>query len=321
MELSVIIPAKNEEKYLSKCLEYLDRAIQSWVGKVEIILVDNGSADSTKLIAKGYGCRIIEQSSGTISRLRNLGAKTAMGDILAFLDADCLVATDWISFCVRDFSDEKVAVVGTRAVPDFKNATWVEKAWHRLVTGAERPDYVDWLGTSNLFVKKAAFFHVGGFDERLETAEDVGFSYRIRKKYLIFLEKRINTIHLRESKTLSGLFKREYWRGQNSLKSLWLNHFNPKELPSVAVPAINLILTVILIYCILIKSSLIVIPILGIFLIPGLLLIKKRVRFISHKPILQCYIIAMVYIFARTCSIVYETFKLSNALIRTNRLL
>lgn len=307
--LSIIIPAKNEEKYLDRCLKSLNVSINRWRGEVEVILVNNGSVDSTREIAKARGCRVIDEANGNISKLRNLGAKCSKGNILAFLDADCLVSPEWISFCIQHFENPKIAMIGTRAVPDLRNATWVEKTWYRLVSGAERPDFVDWLGTSNLFVKKVIFFNIGGFNEYLQTAEDVEFSYRIKKKNLIYLEKRINTIHIRESKTLVELFRREYWRGKSSLHSLIENNFSLKELPSVITPALNLVAIMFFIISGIIGSPLAMISAMIIFSIPAIFMIKKRIKVNQLIEIFQVYIVAFVYIFARSCSLSTEVYK------------
>lgn len=186
--LSVIIPAKNEEEYLGKCLDSLEIAISNWGGKAEIILVDNGSTDCTREIAKEKGCKIIEESFGTIAKLRNLGVKDARGSIVAFLDADCLVAPNWISLCLENFNDDRIGMIGTRIVPDFGNATWVEKCWYELCPGAKRPDYVDWLGSSNVFIKKEVFLNVGGFNEALLVGEDTDLSYRIGENIFFILK-------------------------------------------------------------------------------------------------------------------------------------
>lgn len=305
--LSVIIPAKNEEKYLTRCLEGLERAVSNWGGKAEIILVDNGSTDYTKEIAKGKGVKIIEESIGNIAMLRNLGAKNATGDMIAFLDADCLVAPKWISYCLENFDDDRIAMVGTRAVPDFGNATWVEKCWYELVPGAKRPDFVDWLGSSNVFVRKDVFENVGGFNEDLFVGEDTDLSYRIGKNYLIYLEKRVETVHLRESKTIVELFKREYRRGKCSIRSFIGNNFHLKELPSVAIPALNFISLALTLILGLMRSKFIFIPIAIILLFPELFIVKRKTNVNSPEQFLKCYIIAMTYIMARSCSLVWET--------------
>lgn len=310
MKVSVIIPAKNEEHYLGKCLDALKCAKEKWEGAVEIILVDNGSSDATVEIARTYECRIVKAPDEKIGGLRNLGAEQSQGEVLVFLDADCVVDEHWFCYCLQRFDDERIGAVGTRAVPNFQNATWVEKAWFNLVSGAPRPDFVEWLGTSNLFVKKELFFEVGGFDVSLRAGEDVSLSRCIGKTKKICLEKRIHTIHLRESKTLSELLKRECYRGQDSLKSLLKNNFDPRELPSTLVPLTNLLAVLFVIPVILMgEFKIVLLLILLIISLPLIFMIKKKARISNMLEWFQCYVIAFVYIFARSCSVVYEVWK------------
>jgi glycosyltransferase involved in cell wall biosynthesis len=306
--ISIVIPSYNEEKYIGRCLEALTIAIDLTNDEAEIILVDNGSSDSTKKIAESFGCNIIDQPIGNISKLRNIGAQNANGSIIGFLDSDCLVDQNWLKFCVENFNREKIAVVGTRAIPDLVNATWVEKAWYRLVSGAERPDFVDWLGTSNILVKKDVFMHVGGFNETLETGEDVDLSYRIGRNNLICLEKRINTIHLRESKTLYELFCRELWRGQSSIRSFIRNRYRFKELPSILIPMCNLSMLFLAAIFSFFKYELTIFPLIIMLTTPFLFMVRKRVGFKYLYGLMQCYIIALVYSIARAFSIIKELF-------------
>lgn len=313
LNLRVIIPAKNEAKYLPRCFENLEKAVSNWGGTAEIILVDNGSTDQTKEIAEANGCIIIEEPFGTIARLRNLGARNAMGNIIAFLDADCLVAPNWISFCLENFINARIAMVGTRAVPDFANASWVEKRWYELAPGGKRPDFVDWLGSSNLFIRKDVFEEGGGFNENLLVGEDVDLSYRIGRNHLISLEKRVDTIHLRESKTIAELFKREYWRGKSSISTYIGNNFTSKELPSVAIPAINLISMMLVFVFGFLRSNLIYLPLAIVLSFPILFILKKKPRIKSAPRLLGIYVVAFTYIMARSCSLVYEILYLLRA--------
>lgn len=304
--LTVIIPAKNEGKYIRGCLLSVIRAIEVYGHAGEVILVDNGSTDNTTEIAREYDCRVIKAPHESIGGLRNLGVKNANGEVLAFLDADCIVAPEWMAYCLQNFDDETIAMVGTRAVPDFENATWVERAWFRLFTGAPRQDFVAWLGTSNLFVRKDVFLAVGGFDESLRAGEDVDLCYKIGRKRRILLEKRINTLHLRESKTLVELFKRECYRGQDSLKSLFKDKFDIRELPSIVVPAVNLLAIIFLVPLLMMESAFVFVPVLMIVMFPLILLIKKKMRRGCLRENLECYVISMVYILARSYAFVYE---------------
>jgi glycosyltransferase involved in cell wall biosynthesis len=309
--LSVIIPAKNEEKYIKKCLESLRNAIRTAKIEADLILVDNGSKDSTREVASSMGCQIIKMPNGNISRLRNMGARKARGDILAFLDADCVVDENWILYCIEAFKNDSIGVVGTRAVPDLSKSTWVENAWYTLMSGSIRPDFPDWIGTSNFFIRKRDFQNVGGFNEKLETAEDVNLCYEIRRaNKLVFLEKRIDTIHLRESKTLWELFKREFWRGKSSLRSLIKNSFSYREFFGVAVPAGNGIALVMFFYLLIMQSPFFLIPAFIVCTLPLVLMKRKRLALRLRKSEWLCFLIAMVYILARTCSFHYEIYEL-----------
>lgn len=85
--LTIIIPAKNEEKNLPWVLNGIKR-IKKRLGKHEIILVDGHSKDKTRNIAKTFGCRIVfDHGKGKGEALR-AGAAKARGEILLFMDAD-----------------------------------------------------------------------------------------------------------------------------------------------------------------------------------------------------------------------------------------
>jgi glycosyltransferase involved in cell wall biosynthesis len=301
------MPARNEELHLGRCLGGLILATNRWGGKQEIVLVDNGSDDSTKEIATAKGCRVIEVPNATISRLRNIGSQNSSGDVIAFLDADCLVAPEWIMYCMEAFDNKEIGIVGTRAVPDLKSPTWVEKSWYNLMSGAKRPAFPDWIGTSNLFIKKEDFFRLGGFDEQLETAEDINLCYDLRRQgKLIYLEQRVNTTHLRESKTLKEMLRREYWRGKSTLRSFVRNSFHLEELPSVLLPSINIMLMLGMIILAVLGSIYVVLPLGLLALVPAVILIKKRVGNESVNRLWQCYVVSLVYVFARSCSLIYE---------------
>ena len=307
MNLSVVIPAKNESKIIGRTLKALKIALGNWKGESEVILVDNGSDDNTREIAKQYACMVLIDTESNISGLRNLGASHSSGNIIVFLDADCVVAPDWVERCLENFNDKRIAGVGTRAIPDLNDATWVEKSINSLMAGADRPDFVNWLGTSNLFIRRNCFFEVNGFDEDLKTGEDVNFCKKLNKKYLFRLEKRINTIHLRESKTLSELFKREFWRGKSSIMTLVKSEFDLSEVPSLAVPTVYLLLIIILpISFFLGNSKLLLLVFLMIMTAPVLFLIKNRMKISLSFDVIRCYLIGFVYLLARSCAIFWE---------------
>src|SRR5579884_1618468 len=93
VSVSIIIPALNEARMIGKCLESVAQ-LDFPHGHFEVILVDNGSTDDTVKIAESFTDRIhlkvLQKRGVRISGLRNLGAREAQGEIVAFLDADCL---------------------------------------------------------------------------------------------------------------------------------------------------------------------------------------------------------------------------------------
>jgi glycosyltransferase involved in cell wall biosynthesis len=91
--VSVIIPAFNEERSLTDCLD----AIQALsTASLEVIVVDNNSTDRTAYVAEKNGARVIPCRVQGIAAARNEGAKHAKGEFLAFIDADGKASRGWL---------------------------------------------------------------------------------------------------------------------------------------------------------------------------------------------------------------------------------
>ena len=108
MDISLIIPAYNEEAAIGATLE---AAIKSSRGKFkEIIVVDNASTDKTAEVAGRYpGVRVIREERKGTGHARQSGAEAASGEILAYVDADSHIPEGWVEYIERTFSrDPKV---------------------------------------------------------------------------------------------------------------------------------------------------------------------------------------------------------------------
>jgi glycosyltransferase involved in cell wall biosynthesis len=232
--VSIIIPAYNEEASLPLCLKSI--ADLDWPKThLEVIVIDNGSIDSTCDIARSFGAIVLQDDTKNVSGLRNLGAGHARGDILAFVDADCVVSPDWVACAARYFGDDTVAAWGSAPkIPE--NATWVQNTWFIVRQKKTHVADVDWLESMNLFVAKKVFMKAGGFDESLETCEDVDFSYRVSAYGKIVSDRSIKVVHLGEAATMAEFFKKELWRGRSSFSGVFAHGISFKELPSLAVP-------------------------------------------------------------------------------------
>ena len=115
MEISVIIPVYNAEKYLNRCVE----SVLAALGKIkgEILLVDNGSTDNSLKIAKNFHkklsdtVRVLQCDTRGASAARNLGVANAKGKYLWFVDADDYIAKDAISKLVAEAEAKKADLV------------------------------------------------------------------------------------------------------------------------------------------------------------------------------------------------------------------
>lgn len=92
-KLSVIIPTYNEERVLGDCLESITK--QNYT-PVEIIIVDDGSTDSTREVIQQYQVKFLSQSHLGPGPARNLGAEHASGRILVFVDSDMTFEPDFL---------------------------------------------------------------------------------------------------------------------------------------------------------------------------------------------------------------------------------
>ncbi len=103
MKITVVIPVLNGERYIAQCLE---NVLCQTHRDLQIIVVDDGSTDSTAAIAARYpSVKVISQPNGGISVARNAGLDAATGDYIHFLDVDDLLN--------REYYERMVAAIGS----------------------------------------------------------------------------------------------------------------------------------------------------------------------------------------------------------------
>ncbi len=110
-KISVVIPAYNEEKYITKCLESIKRQT---FRDFELIVVDNNSTDKTAEIARQFGARVVKEKIQGMIPARERGFREAKADIIARTDGDSFVPLNWLSSIFEIFEQDKqiVAVSG-----------------------------------------------------------------------------------------------------------------------------------------------------------------------------------------------------------------
>ncbi|WP_026840889.1 glycosyltransferase [Citrifermentans bremense] len=234
MQFTVIIPARDEERNIGRCLDSIARV--EWdASEFEIIVADNGSQDRTAEIAAQMGATVYKLPGLTISALRNYAASRARGAILAFMDADCTVEPSWLREASKYLDREEIACFG--APPQVPaQSTWVQRAWFEVRRKKVSLGETSWLESMNMFVRREAFSGCGGFDEKLVTCEDYDLSVRLRELGGLFTDSSIAATHYGEAATLAHFFRKELWRGIGNLKGVSSHGIRLSELPSLCLP-------------------------------------------------------------------------------------
>ena len=166
--ISVVIPAYNAAHFLPRSLA---SAFAQTLPPHEVIVVDDGSTDSTAAIAEQLGARVIRQANAGQATARNTGIKAATGDWIALLDAD-----DW-------WAPQKLARQAEVIHPDtvlvYTGARLVDgdgvRGTHRVFdpsTAARMLRYCNPIVPSSVLLRRQALTAVGGFDVTAPPCED-----------------------------------------------------------------------------------------------------------------------------------------------------
>jgi cellulose synthase/poly-beta-1,6-N-acetylglucosamine synthase-like glycosyltransferase len=188
IEISVVIPAFNEEKFLPICLQSLNK--QDFDLPYEIIVVDNNSSDRTAAVATELGATVVSEPRRGITWARQKGVEVARGEIIAYVDADTYVGADWLSQIYNKLQDHDEVVGVTGIIYYTKGATWKGKLpalfgssylfgdlAFRFLFRKPGP-----LWGGNFAVRKQALIDVGGFNKQIEFyGEDMDLSMRLGK--------------------------------------------------------------------------------------------------------------------------------------------
>jgi glycosyltransferase involved in cell wall biosynthesis len=235
--VSFVIPVLNGAADIARCLHSI-LALQALDEPYEVLVMDNGSTDHTPEIveALGFDCHIVPKVH--VSALRNRGVALAQGEYIAFVDADVELTPHWIRHGLAALRAPGIVACGCfpRVPPQ---ATWVQRTWDVHQRGKTRdsvPRPVAWLPSMNLLVRRDAFLAIGGFNESLETTEDVDLCYRLGQYGTILCTPAMQAIHWGEAPDLRIFWRKEVWRALGSLKGIVAHGLRWDELPSLGYP-------------------------------------------------------------------------------------
>ncbi|HWA52013.1 MAG TPA: glycosyltransferase [Patescibacteria group bacterium] len=205
--VSIVIPARNEEKNIGRLLDSIKK--QSYK-RIETIVVDDGSSDKTINISKQKGAKVFQRAHLERSAQRNFGASKAKGKYLIFLDADMELTKKVVEDCVSTvFGKYKLLVIPEKTVGNNFIAR---------IRNFEREMYMgDFSIEVARFFEKKIFEEYGGYDLELTGPEDYDLPYRIGKQYEIGRSGEY-ILHHEEGVTLYRLLKKKYYYGRNGAK-------------------------------------------------------------------------------------------------------
>ncbi len=182
--VSVIIPVFNDADRLMLCLQALEKQTYPQ-GLLEVIVVDNGSDQSIEPLvtqfARAKAC--VERKPGSYAA-RNQGVSRARGEVLAFVDSDCIPASDWLEQGVRALlSSPNAGLVGGKVEFLFRDPAKPNAIeLFDSLTAFQQKEYIQvakFSGAGNLFTFRGVLEHVGLFNDTLKSGGDFEWSRRV----------------------------------------------------------------------------------------------------------------------------------------------
>jgi glycosyltransferase involved in cell wall biosynthesis len=226
--LSVVIPCLNGSRYLDELLKSLagQRPGCPW----EVVVADNGSTDTSLSICAEFAGQLPLVTVDASDRrgqahARNVGARTARGRKLLFLDQDDCPADDYVA-AMSDALDSHPFVAGAM---DFVrlNTDWAVRARASAIGQGLRPGVYPWAYGCVLGIERAYFESVGGFDEDLPCAEDMDLCWRVSRTTGVSVQLVPDAVlHYRLKTSYGALFRQGllYGQGGAALYRRWRFH-------------------------------------------------------------------------------------------------
>jgi len=177
--ISVIIPAHNEQEVIGRAIKAV---LQNKYPKKEVIVVSDSSTDRTAEIASGFGrqVRVISVNKRCASGARNAGAKVAKGEVVAFVDADQIMAKTYLSAVAKGYLSGAM-LMGVRRIKKIEGTGLVSRYYGKL-WGAMPDRKIEYMASAKPDLRKLPsyvfvfdrklFERIGGYDEHIFYFED-----------------------------------------------------------------------------------------------------------------------------------------------------
>lgn len=179
IDISLVIPAYNEEVLLPRLLATVQAARERYVNgadRIEVIVADNASTDRTAEVARAHGCRVAPVEKRAIAASRNGGAAIARGEIVCFTDADGQIHPDTFNVVKRTMDTGK-CIAGATGSRLERMSPGIAMAYVILMPLV----WTMGMDTGVVFTRLEDWKAVGGYNEGRKYAEDVEFLWDLKR--------------------------------------------------------------------------------------------------------------------------------------------
>jgi len=236
--ISVVVPVYNAQETISLCLDSLVN--QAYDREAfEVIVVDNGSTDSTAGLIKSYPVRYVYfDDIKTSYAARNKGIEVSRGELIAFTDVDCRADSKWLYEISQSFEDKQIGGVAGNIVPDgFPRSThqFCTDGKQKILLEASGRQVLPWINTANAIYRKDVLYEAGLFNDYFISSGDVDLSWRVcLAGYRLHYEPNAVVYHKLREEWLN--YYRQHFRvgyGKAQLYKRYNNIFN--DIPASSV--------------------------------------------------------------------------------------
>ena len=252
--VTVVIPARNEEQFISRCLQSVSAQTYR---RMEILVVDGASTDGTAQVVRAYArrdrrVRLLHNERATVPFSLNIGAQEAAGRWFVRIDAHATVAPDYVARCVTHLRTGRWGGVGGRVDPigvtpagraigaAMCSRFGIGNSVHHYGSEPVAADHVPFPGYPVALIRE-----LGGWDEQLTVNQDFEFDYRmVRHGHRILYDPDL-VISYHGQQSIRGVLRqfRRYGRGKSRVVRLHpgsarVRHLVPPSLVAVLAAAI-----------------------------------------------------------------------------------
>lgn len=231
MKISVIVPVYNSDKYIERCIRsIISQTFKDW----ELILIDDGSTDSSGIICESYAnldkrIRVIHKSNSGVSSTRNIGIEEAKGEYITFVDSDDWIEYDFFEKVTNEIDQMNVAVVITGYLKDNNNIiTNRFKGKYKEIIGIDKArkefflcDKFSWAIYANFYKKE--ILNKFKFDANLKIGEDMLFFWQVLNSVekIGYLPLYKYHYDISASKTMTSKFSLKWFHGLKVKRNIY----------------------------------------------------------------------------------------------------